>query len=140
MIQCLWDHQVKTIIYVKIGDADVDTYKYEPMTVLLARWKNIKKDKHGKHCHEQRKHFLPFVLSVYGMLGREALAVISQLSQVPEKKREEHFSQLLGWVNRRIVISLERSYSRMIHKAQLPNPLREGEPGLDTESGIGLAG
>ena len=140
MIQCLWDHQVKTIIYVKIGDADIDTYKYEPMTALLARWKNIKKDKHGKHCHDQQNIFPQFVLLVEVMIGREPLVVISQLSQVPAEKREEHFLQLRGWVNRRIAIALERSYSRMIHKAQLPNPLREGEPGLDTESGIGLAG
>ena len=58
-----------------------DTYKYEPMTSLLASWENIKKDKYSKHCHAQRKHFLSFVLSVDGILGREALVLISQLSQ-----------------------------------------------------------
>ena len=80
MIRGLWDRQVDAIIVVKLVDADADTYKYEPMTSLLARWENIKKDKHGKHCHDQRKHFLPFVLSVDGMLGRESLVVLSQLS------------------------------------------------------------
>ena len=61
MVQCLWDRQVDAIIDVKIGDADADSYKYEPMTALLARWEMIKKDKHGKHCHNQRKYFSLFV-------------------------------------------------------------------------------
>ena len=70
MIRGFRDRQVDAIIDVKLGDADADTYKYELMTALLARWENIKKDKHSNHCHDQRKHFLPFVLSVDGMLGR----------------------------------------------------------------------
>ena len=50
------------------------------MTAILARWENIKKDKHGKHCHDQQKMFSPFIISVDGMLGREALAVLYQFS------------------------------------------------------------
>ena len=37
MIQCLWNRQVESIIDVKPGDDDADTYKYKLMTVLLAR-------------------------------------------------------------------------------------------------------
>ena len=77
MIQSLGYHQVDAIIDVKLGDADVYTYKYEPITSLLGRWERIKKDKHGKHCHDQRKHFSTFFLSVDGMLGREALFFLS---------------------------------------------------------------
>ena len=51
MIQGLWDRQFDAIIDVKLGDADPDTYKYEPMKSLLARWEKIKKDKHSKPCH-----------------------------------------------------------------------------------------
>ena len=80
MIQDLLYHQVDAIIYVNLGDTDVDMHKYKPMTSLLARWEKIKKYKHGKHCHDQRKHFSPFVISVGIILGREALVVLSQLS------------------------------------------------------------
>ena len=38
MIQCLWDIQVKEIIDVKLGDADTDSYKYEPTAALVAWW------------------------------------------------------------------------------------------------------
>ena len=55
MIQGLWDCHFDATIDVKLGDAHADTYKYESMTSLLARWENIKRDKHGKHCHYKQK-------------------------------------------------------------------------------------
>ena len=70
MIQGLWDCQFDATIDVKLGDADADTYKYEPMTSLLARWENINKDKHDKHFHDQRKQFLA-VFSFSGRNSRE---------------------------------------------------------------------
>ena len=60
IVQVLWNRQVDAIIDVKLGDADVNLYKYEPMKALLDRWETIKKYKHGKHCHKQWKYFLLF--------------------------------------------------------------------------------
>ena len=37
MVQVLWYHQFDTIIDIKFGDSDADTYKYGPMAELLAR-------------------------------------------------------------------------------------------------------
>ena len=54
MVRVLWDRQVDAIIDVKLGDADTDSYKYEPMIAILARWETIKNYKHGKHCHDQQ--------------------------------------------------------------------------------------
>ena len=49
MIRGLWDRQADAIIDVKLGNADADSYKYEPITALLAWWETTKKDKHDKH-------------------------------------------------------------------------------------------
>ena len=81
--------QVEAIIDVKLGDADADSYKYEPMSALLALWETTKKYKHGKHCHYQRKEISPFVLFVDIVLGREALVVLLQFSQFIAAKRAE---------------------------------------------------
>ena len=48
MVRGLWDRQINTIIDVKLGDADEDSYKYEPLAALLGRWEMIKKDNCGK--------------------------------------------------------------------------------------------
>ena len=65
MIQNLWDQQVKTIISIKIGDADTDSYKHEPMSALLHWRESIKKTNHGKYCNNQLKYFSLFVISIY---------------------------------------------------------------------------
>ena len=53
MIRGLCDQQVEAIIDVKPVNADVDYYKYGPITALLDWWETIKKDKHGKHCNDK---------------------------------------------------------------------------------------
>ena len=58
IIQGLWDRKTDTIIYVKLGDADADTYRFEPMLTLLDWWEKMKTDNHGNHYHKQQKHFL----------------------------------------------------------------------------------
>ena len=83
--------------------------------------------------------FSLFVLSVDGMLGREALVVIYPLSRVMAEKREEHLSQVRGWVNGKITIAVTRSYSQVIRGAWLPSPLWEWEPGWYPESVFRLA-
>ena len=80
MIKGLWYQQDESIIDVKLGDVDTDYYKYEPMEALLVWWETIKKYENGKNCHDQRKHFSPFFISVDGVLEREALVVLAQLS------------------------------------------------------------
>ena len=80
------------------------------MASLLSRSENIKKDKHGKHCHDQGKVFSPFVLSVDEMLGRKPLVVLSQLNRVMADKNKDPVLQVQGWVNIWIAITVGSSY------------------------------
>ena len=66
---------------------------------------------------------LPFVLSVDGILGREALVVLSQLVQAMVEKRDEPLLRVRRWVNGRITIAVSRPYSQMIRGAWIPSPL-----------------
>ena len=63
LIRGLWENQTDTIINVRFGDADTDTYKYEPMDKLLDHPEKENKDKQSKNCHEQRKKFSDCLLS-----------------------------------------------------------------------------
>ena len=74
------------------------------------------------------------------MLGREALVLLSQLSQVISEVREETIFQVWEGVNGQIKIAVARSYSQIICGARLPSPLWEQEQVWDTELGIGLEG
>ena len=126
LIRGSWESQAEAIIDVRLGGPDCNTHKKEPMGTLLAQREKEKKDKHGKHCHKERKYFSPFALSVDGMLGKEALVLLVNLSRLVAAKMEEPISYMRGWVNGRITIAVTISYSRMIRGARLPIPLGTG--------------
>ena len=72
--------QTDAIIDVIFGYYDANTYKNDTMDKLLYSWEKKKKYKHGDNCYKQHKHFSLFYLSVYDMLGKEALFVLTNLS------------------------------------------------------------
>ena len=109
------------------------------MDKLLAHCEKENKDNHGTHCLEQQKYFYPFVLSVDGMLGKEALVILSNLIQLVAEKPEEPISHVCSWVNGRIAIAVVRSCSRMTRRARIPSLLRDRDLDWDSGSGLGLA-
>ena len=88
--------QVEAIIDVKLGNTYENSYKYKPMAALLSPWETIKKDKHGKHCNNQRKHSSPFSLSSDGIIGREAQVVLVKLSHITAAKLDEPITHVQG--------------------------------------------
>ena len=80
----------------------------------------------------------PFVISFGGMLGREALFVIANYSQLMAAKMDEPILHVHVWINGRIAIAVTRSYSKMIGGDQLPSPLRDQEMEWDLELGLRL--
>ena len=66
------------------------------MEKLLTRWDKIKKDKHGKECHEQRTCFSPFFLYIDGMLERKALFVLANLSRLMAVRMDEPILHVWG--------------------------------------------
>ena len=79
---------------------------------------------------------IPFVLYVYGILGKEVLVIPVNLSLLMAEKMEEPILQVRGWVNGRTEIAVARLYYRIICGARLPSPLQDRD--LDWESGLGL--
>ena len=95
----LWERQTDAIIGIKFGDFDADTYEHESMYKLLDGWYNQNKDNHGKHYHKQRTRFSLFVLSIDGMLGKEALVVLANSIQLVAAKMDEPILHMKGWIN-----------------------------------------
>ena len=82
--------------------------------------------------------FFPFILSVDGMIGREDLVIVANLSGLMAEKNYEPILHVRGWINGLIAIVVARSYSRMIRGDQLPSPLRDQESDWDLSSDFGL--
>ena len=109
------------------------------MYKLLDLWDKEKKDKHDRKFHEQRKHFSPLFLSADGILGKEALVVLTNVIWLMVEKPEKYISHVRGWVNGWIEITVKKSYSHTIRGARLPSPLRDQETDCYQGSGISLA-
>ena len=55
--------------------------------------------------------FSPFSLSVHGIIRKEAIVVLMNLSRLMAVKLEEPLSHVCGWVNSRITIEVTSLYS-----------------------------
>ena len=139
LIRGLWEQQTDAIIDIKLSNADANTYRFEPMDKLLARWEKTNKDKHSEHCHKQWKYFPQFVIYVDGMIGKESLVILTNLIRLMAEKMDEPISHVHVWINGRSEIAAARSYSQIICGDRLPSPLRDRDPDWDPASVFGLA-
>ena len=58
----------------------------------------MKKYNRGKQFHEQQKYVYPFVLSVDGMLGKQAMVVLVNLSQLMADKMDKPILHVCGCI------------------------------------------
>ena len=79
-----------------------------------------------------------FSLSVDGMLGKEALVALTNLSLLVEVKMEKPIMHVQGSVNSQIVIAVSKYYHRMIHIACPPSLLWYRDTYWESGSGLGL--
>ena len=66
--------------------------------------------------------FFSFVIYVNGMLGREALIILANLSRFMAAKMDKTISHVMIWIKGIIKITVEKSYSHMIHGARINSP------------------
>ena len=121
-----------------LGDTDWENHKKETMKRLMDWWEKNKKDKHGGNCHDQCQKFSSFVLSVDGIIGREAQVGPANLSRLMEAKKEEPISHVCGWVTGWIEIAVAISYYWIICWNRLLSSLRDRKPYWDSGLGLGL--
>ena len=92
-----------------------------------------------QHYQDQPKQVSQFVLSVDDMMGKEAQVVLATLSQLLAAKMEELILHIKGWFKGWIVFTVARSYSKVIHRAWVPSPLRTWYLGWESGLVLGLA-
>ena len=87
----------------------MNTRNLKGMDKLLDFWEKTNKEKHGQACYDKWKYFSLLVLSVDGMMGKEALVVLITLSRLMAAKMDKPVLPVTGWVNGRITIAVARS-------------------------------
>ena len=95
------------------------TRQLTPFKVLESQEKE-KKRKYLGPCLENRRHFTPFVLSVDGLLGREAKTFAKRLAVKLAGKWQKPYSQVAGYVKARLGIAAVGATHLCLRGSQVP--------------------
>ena len=74
------------ILDVRVTDIDCPSYcRRDPVKALEAQ-ERAKKNRYLQACLDQRRDFVPFVVSTDGLVAREAKATLQQLASLISEK------------------------------------------------------
>ncbi len=120
LIRGFWTAGTDCILDVRVTDTDSNSYcKRTPFKVLESQEKE-KKRKYLGPCLENRRHFTPFVLSVDGLLGREAKTFAKRLAVKLAGKWQKPYSQVAGYVKARLSIAAVRATHLCLRGSRVP--------------------
>ena len=90
-------------------------------------------------CLQQRRHFSPFVSSVDGLLGVEAMATLKRIASRLATKWKQSYSKTCGYVKSRIAITLVRVTHCCIQGSQVPaHRISVQQPQWEDGAGLNL--
>jgi hypothetical protein len=79
-----------------------DLYRHQERPYdVLKKQEMGKKEKYLRPCLEQRRSFVPFVVSTDGLIGRQARNLLKQIVLCLTAKWEQPYSVVRGFVNAR---------------------------------------
>ena len=86
------------------------SYNNLPPKEALERQDKEKKKKDCKPCENQRRDFIPFMVSTDGVFDFEAF--LERLAKFLAEEREKPYSTVRGFINTRMSIALGRATNR----------------------------
>ena len=80
IIKGLFEQNQDCIIDVRVTDTDAPSYRTRNPYSFIKSQEAEKKKKYLRLCLEQRRTFVPFVVSVDGIIGREGRSLLKQIT------------------------------------------------------------
>jgi hypothetical protein len=88
---------------------------------VLAQHKRTKKKKYLYTCTEQQRYyFTPFTISTDDVIGKEARALLRQLSALLADKWDQPYSVACGYVNAQMSIAIMRATHLCLQGSHIP--------------------
>ena len=120
LIRSFFSRQTDCVLDVRCTDSDApSTLGTDPMRHLKTH-ETLKKKKYLERCLEQRRHFAPYVVDCYGLLGMEARAVNKKLATKLATKWKTAYSVTCGFINARVSIAILRATHRCLRGSRVP--------------------
>ena len=110
IIKGLFERNQDCIIDVRVTDMDASSYRTRNPYNVIKSQEAEKKKKYLRLCLEQRRIFVPFVVSVDGLIGKEGRSpLLKQLSLPLAEKWKKPQSVVAGIVLSRMIFAILRA-------------------------------
>ena len=121
LIRDLWSNRTDSVHYMRVVNTDAKSYWERSPEKCLEEAERGQKKMYLEACLQQRRHFSPFLASVDGLLGVEAMATLKRIASCLASKWKQPYSKTCGYVKSRIAITSVRSTHRCIRGSQVPS-------------------
>ena len=114
-----WRRQTNCVVDVRLTDTDQRTWRGRSVEKAILAQEREKKEKYLSDCQAARMDFTPFVVSVDGVLGREASMFLKRLTQHLAGRWEAAPSQIANYINTKMSISVLRATHQCLRGSRL---------------------
>ena len=120
LVHGLYDRHTSCIIDVRVTDTDQPSYLSSTPAKAIAKQERAKKKQYLESCLEERRHFAPYVVDTYGLLGEEAKAFNKRIGSMLAEKWKSPYSAVMGFVNARVSIAILRATHLCLRGSRVP--------------------
>ena len=136
LVRGFFSRSTDTIFDIRVQDLDAASYvNKDPLKCLMAS-EQEKKQKYHNKCQEFRRTFVPFVVSVDGMFGPEAVNTMQRIAQRLSDKWQRPYSVTFGYVKARFGIAVARATNLCLRGARLKTHTFDDRRHLWDEEGL----
>ncbi len=97
-VRGVYESQVEASLDIRVTETDAEFFKLKSVLQVLKTHETEKKRKYKKACEERRWHLTPFVCSVDGTLGKEAVGFLKRLAHKLAIKSHSSYRVVMGFV------------------------------------------
>ena len=120
LVQGLWDKNTACALDIRVMDTDQPSYRGSTPEQVIAAQERSKKALYIERCHENRRHFTPYVCYVSGILGKETKEYNKRLAALLAKKWQSPYPVTCGYVDASKSITILRATHLYIRGSRVP--------------------
>ena len=134
-IRGVWQPQTAALFDIRVVHTDAQSYVGRSVQAVLKSAELEKKRKYNQAAADRHMHasFTPFVLSVDGLLAREADLTLQRFADKLSRKWDKPYAEIMGWMRTRLSFAILRATNYCVRGSRV-----KWRSGVGMEDGAGL--
>ena len=132
-IRGVWQPQTAALFDIRVVHTDSQSYVGRSVQAVLKSAELEKKRKYNQAAADRHASFTPFVLSVDGLLAREADLTLQRFADKLSRKWDKPYAEVMGWMRTRLSFAILRATNYCVRGSRV-----KWRSGVGMEDGAGL--